>query len=669
MKQLFFLIFFCFLLLSIQAQEKRVLQPADVYHLSYIENPQVSPDGKWIAYTLTKADSVKNTYTSDIWMISWDGKEQIQLTYTKADESEAQWSPDGKYLSFLSARKMPEEDDDDNVHHAQLWLLNRSGGEAKKITNIQGEINEYAWSPDGKKIVLAIKDADMADTLKDKPRPPYVITRYRFKEDVTGYLDNRRQHLYLLNIETETIDTLTQGNFDEGQPAFSPNGNQIVFVSNRTENSDRNENTDLWLIDAKPNATLTQLTQWPGADEQPQWSPDGSQIAYLQSSSKENFTMYGHPVLAVVSVNNKKISLLSEGLDRPVLNPRWNKEGNNIYALVENNRQQNIVRFNAETKQHETIMEGDSVYAAIELNKATGNWAVALTHPYMPLELYALEANQLRRLTHVNDSFLAHIQLPNITGFRSKSKDGTTVSGILYKPHNATSSPLPLILFIHGGPVAQDDYSFDLYRSILASGGYAVAAVNYRGSSGRGIDYIRSIYGDWGNKEVIDIIGAANYLIQQGIVDFSKMGIAGWSYGGILTNYTIATDSRFKAACSGAGSSLQLSIYGVDQYINQYETELQAPWKNLQKWIQLSYPFFHVTRIKTPTLFMASEKDFNVPSLGAEQMYQALRSIGVPTELVIYPNQYHELTVPGYEADRLQRYLNWFGKYLLNKEE
>jgi dipeptidyl aminopeptidase/acylaminoacyl peptidase len=191
-----------------------------------------------------------------------------------------------------------------------------------------------------------------------------------------------------------------------------------------------------------------------------------------------------------------------------------------------------------------------------------------------------------------------------------------------------------------------------------------VAGVNYRGSSGRGIEYTKAIYGDWGHKEVLDIVGAANYLIQQGLADEAHMGIAGWSYGGISTNYTIATDQRFKAAVSGAGSSLQLSMYGVDQYITQYENELGAPWKNQEKWIALSYPFFHADRIKTPTLFMASQNDFNVPVAGAEQMYQALKSLGVPTELVIYPAQNHGIAVPSYIKDRYERHLRWFDKYL-----
>ena len=163
-------------------------------------------------------------------------------------------------------------------------------------------------------------------------------------------------------------------------------------------------------------------------------------------------------------------------------------------------------------------------------------------------------------------------------------------------------------MFIHGGPVAQDDYSFDIVPQMMAAAGFAVAQVNYRGSSGRGVEYTKAIYSDWGNKEVLDILGAVDYLTAKGVADPNRVGIGGWSYGGILTDYSIAADPRFKAACSGAGSALQLSMYGVDQYVTQYETELGVPWKNADKWIKLSYPFFHADKIKTPTLFMAGEK-------------------------------------------------------------
>ncbi len=198
----------------------------------------------------------------------------------------------------------------------------------------------------------------------------------------------------------------------------------------------------------------------------------------------------------------------------------------------------------------------------------------------------------------------------------------------------------------------------------FAANGYVVLSVNYRGSSGRGAAYQKAIFADWGNKEVVDLLGAVDAAVAAGVADPDRLGLGGWSYGGILTDYTIATDPRFKAAVSGAGSALQLSMYGGDQYIAQYEQEIGPPWKARDLWLKISYPFFQVDRIKTPTLFMGGEKDFNVPIVGGEQMYQALKSLGVETQLVIYPGQFHGLTMPSYQRDRLERYVAWFDKHL-----
>jgi dipeptidyl aminopeptidase/acylaminoacyl peptidase len=201
---------------------------------------------------------------------------------------------------------------------------------------------------------------------------------------------------------------------------------------------------------------------------------------------------------------------------------------------------------------------------------------------------------------------------------------------------------------------------------MLAAQGYGVAAVNYRGSNGRGIAFSKAIYADWGNLEVMDLLGATDYLTKQGWIDPTRLGIGGWSYGGILTDYTIATDTRFKAASSGAGSAMQLSMYGIDQYLLQWNEEIGLPWekKGLDKYMKLSYPFTHADRIKTPTQFMVGQNDFNVPSEGSEQMYAALKTLKIPTELIIYPNQFHGIRVLSYQEDRFKRYIDWFGKYL-----
>ncbi len=640
------------------SQTKRPIASEDVYRLQNISDPHVSPEGNWVVYTLSSVDTSRDKRNNDIWMVSWDGKQNIQLTNSPEGESSPRFSPDGKYISFIASRGLDEK-------YSQIFLLDRRGGEGKKLTDIKGEINDYVWSPNGTKILLVVKDPDYSDTGKTKIRVPYVMDRYHFKQDYQGYLEKRATHLYLFDINTKKLDTLTSGIYDELTPSFSPDGTQVAFSSNRTEDPDKNENSDIYVMDAKAGATPQKITLWPGSDDNPVWSPDGKSIAYLQSSSKESFTMYGQPYLAVISKNGGEPKLLGKSIDRPVRNARWSKDGKSISVLMEDDRRCNIVSFDVSTGELSKITEGDKSFAEFEPNNSSGNWIGAMSEPLLPTELYAVENGKPRRLTYAQDSFLAPLQLATVEGFKSKSKDGTVVSGLLYKPANAAKNQkLPLILFIHGGPVSQDEFEFDLTRQIYAAAGYAVAAVNYRGSSGRGIDFTKAIYGDWGNKEEIDIIGAADYLIAQGIADENRMGIAGWSYGGISTDYTIATDQRFKAAVSGAGSALQLSMYGVDQYVTQYEAELGVPWKNTDKWIKLSYPFFHADKIKTPTLFMASQNDFNVPTVGAEQMYQALRSLGVPTELVIYPNQNHGLSVPSYIKDRFERHLKWFAKYL-----
>jgi dipeptidyl aminopeptidase/acylaminoacyl peptidase len=468
------------------------------------------------------------------------------------------------------------------------------------------------------------------------------------------------------------LDTLTRGNYDDRSPQWSPDGSQIAFVSNRTPDPDYNSNTDIWVIEAKAGAKERQLTTWTGSDDNPRWSPDGTKIAYTRSTSPD-YIMYDQPVLAVVSAKGGEPTLLSLGLDRPVSRPLWAADGQSVFATITDDRRRIIGQFSLAGNKAPVRIADDnhSVGELVAVNLPKEQvFVVIVSTSQLPGEIFVLEPNakdqnKLRRLTKHHEKFLAPLSLASVEGFTSKSKDGAEVSGLLYRPaHALKGQKLSLILFIHGGPVGQDEWGFDLSRQMLAAGGYAVAAVNYRGSNGRGLAFCKAISGDWGNKEALDLHGAVDYLIAQGIADSTRLGVGGWSYGGILTDYLIATDTRFKAAASGAGTALHLATYGTDQHIGQYEVELGVPWKNLDKWLQISYPFLKADRIKTPTLFMAGEKDFNVPAAGSEQLYQALRSQNVPKQLVIYPGQFHGLTVPSYNKDRFERYLQWFDKYL-----
>ena len=641
-----------------QTATKRPLKPSDVYRLQNLGDPHISPDGKWVAYTLSTVDSVKNKRNSDVWMVSWDGKESVQLTNSSESESQPNWSPDGKYVSFVSSRN--------GLKGSQIWIMDRRGGEAKQLTDLKnGDLEDYEWSPDGTKIALVIKT--QPDTAKVKVPKPIVIDRYHFKQDIEGYLTRKATHLYLFDFATKKMDTLTKGVYDEKGPKWSPDGSQIAFLSNRTADPDRNENSDIWVIDAKKEPTLKQITTWTGSDTAPQWSPDGKQIGYLRSTSSDNYFMYDQSVLCVVSSKGGEPKVLSKSLDRPVGNPRWTKNGTSLMTLVTDDRIKYVAEFSVADGIMSKIASGNRSFGYLERHPS-GSFLTTMSESQVPTELYALEDGNIRRLTTHQNSFLEKIALASVEGFTSKSKDGMLVSNLLYRPSNVTAGKkLPTIFFIHGGPVSQDEYSFDLSRQMLAAAGYAVVAVNYRGSNGRGLDYCKVISGDWGNKEVLDILGAADYVVQKGIADGDKLGIGGWSYGGILTDYTIASDTRFKAASSGAGVAMVSSMYGVDQYILQYDNEIGLPWKNFDKYVALSYPFLKANKIKTPTQFMVGESDYNVPAVGSEQMYQAFKSLGIPTELIIYPGQFHGITNPSFQKDRFERYLTWFNSYLMKK--
>lgn len=651
-------ILLCFLLVplcSLSQGPKRVLRPGDIYRMQTIGDPQVSPDGDWVAFTLTSIDSARDKRNADIWMLHWKDTQRVQLTNSPDGETAPRWSPDGKYLSFTAARQGGSN---------QIWLLDRRGGEAIKLTDIKGEISEYSWSPDAKRLAMVIKDP--VDTAKNKPPKPYVINRYKFKQDVSGYLyDTRNTHLYLFDVAAKKLDTLTRGLFNEQDIEWSPDGSKIAFVSNQSEDPDKNSNTDIWIINAQAGAQPKRFTTWLGRDHAPQWSPDGKKLAYLRSTSDQAYIMYDQPVLFVADANGGNVKEISKALDRPVSDPRWSADGQSIAVLVSDDMKRYVASFNVSTLKMDIVTAGDRSFSSISQHPK-GGWLAVMSQPQLPSELYAIEGNQLRRLTSIQNKFIDSLSLASVEKFVSKSKDGTLVSGLLYTPNDGVKAKRPLIFYIHGGPVSQDEFSFDLTRQMLAARGYAVAAVNYRGSNGRGIAFSKAIYADWGNKEIMDILGAADHLVAKGVADPDRMGISGWSYGGILTDYTIAKDNRFKVASSGAGSAMQLSLYGVDQYILQLDNELGQPWKdnNYEKYLKLSYPFLHADRIKTPTQFITGEKDFNVPAIGSEQMYQALRSLGVPTELLVYPGQFHGFTQPSFIKDRFERYYQWFDRYL-----
>jgi len=653
-------------------QAARPISLDDLASVRAVTDPQVSPDGKWIAYGVGTIDAEKDKRDSDLWMVSWDGAQRVRLTSTpEAAESRARWSPDGKYLAFLASRG----DEEEKKKGAQVWLLNRAGGEAQKLTDIKGGVADYAWSPDAKRLVLVVNDFDPAsdpekmEGWKRKTKPPIVIDRYRFKSDGDGYMRRLYTHLSLFDVEAKKVETLTAGKYEDTSPAWSPDGKQIAFVSRRAEpDPDRTTDANVYVIAASAGAEPRALTTYPGEDGGvPAWSPDGKWVAYFQGDEAKYYA-YDQNKLAIVPAAGGPAKVLTASLDRAMTGAiLWAADGQNLRVVVEDDRASYVARVPLAGGAVEKMTNGRRTVASIS-PRPDGALALLAAAATDLADVHVLENGALRRVTRENQGWLSAIRLATTEDFTCTTKDGTVVNGLVAKPADFTpGKKYPTVLYIHGGPNGQDDYSFDFDREYFASKGYVVLGVNYRGSSGRGAAYQKAIFADWGNKEVVDLLAAVDWAVAQGVADPDRLGIGGWSYGGILTNYTIATDTRFKAAVSGASSSLQTTMYGVDQYIVQYEHELGPPWKSPELWTKVSYPFFHAERIKTPTLFMCGQVDFNVPIAGVEQMYQALKSIGVDTQLVIYPDQHHGLRIPSYNRDRLQRYVSWWDRYLKQK--
>jgi dipeptidyl aminopeptidase/acylaminoacyl peptidase len=490
-----------------------------------------------------------------------------------------------------------------------------------------------------------------------------VIDRYHFKEDIVGYLGPKHNHIYTFDIATGKLDQVTKGDFDETEAVWSSDGNRIAFISKQDKDPDRTENTDVFVVDAHPNSTARRLTTNPGPDNgRLAWSPDGKLIAYLQGLAPK-YSAYQEFRLALVPADGGAPRLLTGNLDRGVSLPAFTPDGQSILAVEADDRSEYPVQVSVQGGSVERLIGGKLVVS--DLSSKAGHTALLVSTANAPDELFAVDGGSLRKLTTHNDAFLSGLRLGTVEDIEFKSKDGTEVHGLVVKPAAfEAGKKYPTLLRIHGGPNGQDGYDFRFDDQLFAANGYVVLHVNYRGSSGRGEKYQRTIFADWGDKEVADLLAGVDHVIGMGIADPERLGIGGWSYGGILTDYTIACDGRFKAAISGAGSANQISMYGLDEYVFQYDNELGPPWKNMDGWIKVSYPFFHADRIRTPTLFMGGDKDFNVPLAGGEQMYQALKTLGVPTQLIIYPGEFHGFTRPSFIRDRYQRYLAWYDKYL-----
>jgi len=519
------------------APKKRAITLDDLPRIQRVGTPAISPEGDWVAYIVSQIDTKEDKGQTHLWMVKWDGSVRLQLTFGKERASAPHFSPDGRYVSFLSTRPGPAKG-------SQVWILDRRGGEADQLTGVTDQdIEGYSWSPDSKKLLLTLHPKAEPEPEEGKPPvppKPIVIDRYHFKQDIQGYLrDDAFSSLYLYDLATKKAEKLTTSkNVEEEDAAWSPDGAWIAFASNQDPDPDRSNNTDVFVVAAKAGSAARKLTTWTGPDDgHLAWSPDSKSIAYTQGAELK-LLVYSQSRPAVVTLDGK-VSYPAAKLDRAVREPIYSADGRLSYLISDDRNQ-----YPAEV---ELAGDGDKRLlsqqgAVVGWEAAAGHTAVLYTNDSTPAEIYALENGALRKLTTHNDALMAELDLVPAEDVEFKSKDGTDVHGLLTRPPDfKAGTPAPMILFIHGGPNSQDEHSFDFLRQWTASKGYAELNVNYRGSSGRGRDYSKAIAGDWGNKEVQDLLAGVDKIVAMGVADPNRLAVTGWSYGGILTdgNYIV----------------------------------------------------------------------------------------------------------------------------------
>ncbi|HEV8145742.1 MAG TPA: S9 family peptidase [Bryobacteraceae bacterium] len=646
MRRALFLLTLALALAPISTGQRRGVTAEDYFAFEQAGDPQISPDGKWAAYTVTTIDQKANRRFSRIWMVALDGSHPaVPFTGESASSSSPRWSPNGLFVAFLSARDGGRQ---------QIWLLSRNGGEARRVTNLDGGASAIEWSPDSSKLVCLTRSG--SDASKNSDVRHYTRINYKFND--TGFFDSKRSHVVVVDVRSGTTKQITDGNeWNDLDPHWSPDSTRIAFVSDRTgKEFDLGHNADVWVIPAA-GGEPRKISDHEGPDRSPRWSPDGKSIAFLGAVDEED-----QPRIYIASAEGGKSTVLNKDFDQTVTEMQWAEKGKAIYFGSGVRGENHIFRIDASTGALSPITKGPRSVRNLSLHAASGKM-IYLVNDFQHLDdLYFRESptSDEKKITNLNAALWDKLTLAAVERIPHKAADGWNIDGFLVKPVGwEAGKKYPMILSIHGGPAGM--YGVDWFHEfqMYAARGWAVFFTNPRGSTGYGRAFQRGVALEWGGKAYTDIMSGVDEVLKRNAwIDRDKMGVTGGSYGGFMTNWIVSHTNIFKAAVTLRSIGNFVSDEGTRDGAYGHARDFGGDlYQNYDMYWKYS-PVRYAGNVKTPTLVLHSDNDLRVPLEQGEQWFRALQHFGVTSELVIFPRENHNLTRTG-EPKHLVESLNW----------
>jgi dipeptidyl aminopeptidase/acylaminoacyl peptidase len=660
-----------------RAQEaaKHAITFDDLIAMNRISEAELSPDGKWVAYTVATPDMEANRNATNLWMAPAAGGDAIQLTRTGKDSS-PKWSPDGKTIAFLSARS----------GDSQVYLLSMEGGEAHAITRLSTGADIVKWSPDGKTIAFTsgvypdCKDDECnkgRNDEKEKNKVKAHVAEHLLYRHWTHWNEGTRSHLFVQAADgsSEAKDLTPGADYDvppdqrgeDSDISFSPDSKEICFTAVTDKVEATSTNADLFVV-AVGGGEPKRITTQPGFDGNPVYSPDGKYIVYHAQlaagyeSDRWRVMLYDRAA--------SKIENLSEGFDRSAAGLAWSPDSRTIYFLAENETQQPVYamapRVGATPRK---VVDGFN--AAMSLGEDGKTLLLTRTSLTQPAELFvaASDGSGLQQITHANDPLLAKLEMNAPETFWFDGAEGTKVQGMLIRPpHFDAGKKYPLLVLLHGGPQTMwtNAWGYRWNAQVFSGAGFATLMINRRGSTGYGQKFTDEITNDWGGKAYLDVMkGVDAALAKFPFLDGRRMAAAGGSYGGYMVDWIATHTDRFKALVSHASVYDKVSMYATEELWFEEHDMQGTPWSNpesYKKWAPATYAAA-LGKFKTPTLVIAGEKDYRVPYTQSLEFFNTLQRQGVPSKLVVFPDEGHWVLKPQNSRFWYKTFVDWVDHY------